>query len=68
MCRVIRYPNTFFTNFPNGTYTFNEYGLDLVGLINLDTHSADTKEYADPNQIIPQAKIYTCTNSESINT
>ena len=46
----------------------NEYGLDLVGLTNLDTHVADMKEYADPNQIISQARMYTCTNSESINT
>ena len=68
MCRVIRYPNTYFTNFPNRAYTFNEYGLDLVCLTNLDTHAAETKEYADPNKIISQSKMYTCTNSESINT
>ena len=44
MYRVNRYPNTYFTNFPNGTHTFNEYGLDLVGLTNLDTQAADMKE------------------------
>ena len=68
MCRVNQYPNTYFTIFPNEAYTFNEYDLDLMGLANLDTHAADMKEYADPNQIISQAKMYTCTNSEPINT
>ena len=63
MCRVKQYPNTYFTNFTNGTHTFNEYGLDLVGLTKLDTQAADMKEYADPNQTISQAKMYTCTNS-----
>ena len=68
MYRVNQYPNTYFAIFPNGAYTFNEYGLDLVGLTNLDTHAADMKECANPNQIISQARMYTCTNSESINT
>ena len=68
MYRVNQYPYTYFVYFPNGAYTFNEYGLDLVGLTNLDTHAADVKEYADLNQIISQARMYTCTNSESINT
>ena len=55
MYKVNRYPNT-----------FNEYGLNLVGLTNLDTHAADTKKDADPNQLISQAKMCTSTNSESI--
>ena len=43
MCRVNQYPKTYFTNFPNGAYTSNEYSLDHVGLTNLDTHAADMK-------------------------
>ena len=57
MCRVNRYPNTYFTNSPNGAYTyiFNKYSLDLVGLTNPNTQAANMKGHADPNQTIPQA-------------
>ena len=68
MCRVNQYPKTYFTNFPNRAYISNEHGLDHVGLTYPDTHAADMEKYADPNQIISQAKMYKHTNSESINT